>query len=41
MKIEFKRNAKGQVIAYKDGKPIGKVDSMGDEVKKEPEDKKK
>lgn len=45
MKIEFKRNEKGQVVAYKDGKPIGKIETMGDDVneveEKEKKDKKK
>ena len=47
MKIEFKRdvkfnyNEKGELVAYKDGKPIGKVITMGDDVKKEKEEQKK
>lgn len=37
--IEFKRDEKtGELIAYKDGKPVGAVATMGDEIKKEPEE---
>lgn len=40
--IEFKRNKKtGIVEAWKDGKKVGEVITMGDMVKKEPEKKKK
>jgi hypothetical protein len=35
--IEFKRNKHGVLEAYKDGKKIGAVNTMGDEVKKEKE----
>lgn len=40
--IEFKRNPEtGEIEAYKDGKLVGKVTTIGDEVKKESENKPK
>lgn len=41
MSYEIKRDEKGNVVIYKDGKKLGSVITMGDLVKKEPEDKKK
>lgn len=41
MAVEFKRNKKtGEVEAYKDGKLIGKVESMGDDLKDKNKEKK-
>lgn len=38
MAIEFKRNKEtGEVEAYKDGKKLGKIITMGDEFMKRPE----
>ena len=41
MPIEWKRNEDGELVAYENGKEVGKIDQMGDEVKypKEDEDK--
>lgn len=40
--IEFKRNKDtGELEAYKNGKKIGNIKTMGDEVKKENDDKNK
>lgn len=40
MSYEIKRDEKGNVVIYKDGKKLGSVTSMGDEVEKE-DDKEK
>lgn len=45
MAVTFKRDSKGQLIAYRDGKKVGPIYSTGDPVKKpaakQPKKKKK
>lgn len=41
-KITFERDPKtGELLIFKDGKPHGKMMTMGDQIEKEPEKKKK
>lgn len=38
--IEFKRNDDtGKVEVWKDGKKVGEIETMGDEVKEKPDDR--